>query len=330
MRRYPYKKYLLIVFALFVVLSLPTFFVRGMRHRVFALFSPAIRAGSYTDPELERLTVENRLLRSELEKVRKEQAGELKAIAGHVIYRDPGSWSSSVWIDVGARTDPMIQKNCPVVVGRALIGVIDEVRGKQSRVRLITDVALKPAVRAVRGASQNHHLAEQVKPLLSQLEGRTDLPLTKEEQGALARSLTEFKRRLEGDTVEWYLAKGIVQGAGTPLWRSINSTLRGIGFNYDFPDEKGPARELATGKPIDSTTYPTLPIIQENDLLVTTGMDGVFPEGLLVAEVSKVFPLREGAYTYELEAVPVAGSLDTLQTLFVIPKVGYDPDDESD
>lgn len=71
------------------------------------------------------------------------------------------------------------------------------------------------------------------------------------------------------------------------------------------------------------SSAPAIPIICESDILVTTGMDGVFPPGLRVAEVTRIFPLREGAYTYEIEAVPVVGNLDTLQTVFIIPPVGY-------
>ena len=67
-----------------------------------------------------------------------------------------------------------------------------------------------------------------------------------------------------------------------------------------------------------------IPLIQVHDLLVTTGIDGVFPPGLRVAEVKKVFPLSEGAYTYEIEAIPTAGNLNNLQHVFIIPPVVLD------
>ncbi len=35
-------------------------------------------------------------------------------------------------------------------------------------------------------------------------------------------------------------------------------------------------------------------------------MDGVFPEGLKVARVTKIQALREGDYCYEIEALPLA------------------------
>lgn len=338
MRRYPYKKYLLLVGALFLLLSLPPLFMGSVRGKVFAFFSPAMKLASshLKNSESERLEVENHLLRIEIAKLRSLLEHSMpddpllaKTVAARVIYRDPGSWSSSVWIDVGEWHDPMIQKNSPVVVGRALVGVVDYVGHKQSRVRLISDVGLKPAVRAVRGQAQNMALVEHINPVLRHLSVRKDLPISKDNQMLLGRMLTQFKERLAEDAEGWYLAKGILQGSGAPLWRSVNHTLRGIGFNYDFSDAFGPARELETGKPTDpKSSLPAAPLIKVQDLLVTTGLDGVFPPGLSVAEVTKIFPLKEGAYTYEIEAIPIVENLDSLQTLFVIPPIGYNEEDQ--
>lgn len=305
-------------------MSLPPLFVRGLRGRVFAIFSPLMKTTHSPSQKNEQalLESENHLLRNELNKWynRFEQTPthRSKVLAARVIYRDPASWSSSVWIDVGSASDPIVQKNSPVIVGNALVGMIDYVGKKQARVRLISDMGLKPSVRALRGLPQNMSLVEHLTPLIRHLNHRSDLPLSKEEQSALLKTLTQFKERLSRDYEGCYGAKGILQGGGTPLWRSVNQTLRGIGFNYDFPDEKGPARELTS----------RVPIIAVADLLVTTGLDGRFPEGLAVAEVTQIYPLREGAYTYEIEAIPVAGNLDLLQTLFVIPPVGYDETDQ--
>lgn len=337
MRRYPYKKYLLLVGVLFLLLSLPPIFISYFRGKVIILFSPLMKLSHLTDKKTEegRLEAENHLLRIEIGKLRAlleycrpEDPFVTKAVAAQIIYRDPGFWSSSVWIDVGEKTDPIIQKNSPVVLGRSLVGVIDYVGKKQSRVRLITDVGLKPAVRAVRGHAQNLALVEHIKPILHHLSVRKDLPVSKEDQFALGRLLTQFKERLAEESESWYLAKGVLQGSGTPLWRGRNQILRGIGFNYDFSDEKGPARELVSGTLPSKSTLLSMPILKEGDLLLTSGFDGVFPPGLAVAEVTKIFPLREGAYTYEIEAAPVVGNLDSLKTLFVIPPVGYEVEDQ--
>jgi cell shape-determining protein MreC len=61
------------------------------------------------------------------------------------------------------------------------------------------------------------------------------------------------------------------------------------------------------------------------DLLVTTGMDGIFPAGFWVATVTNVGLLREGACAYEIEAKATAGNLDDLTHVTVLPPVHSEP-----
>ncbi|MEZ5315199.1 MAG: rod shape-determining protein MreC [Chlamydiales bacterium] len=338
MRRYPYKKYLLLLATLFLLLTLPPLLIQAVRGKIFAYLAPAMNMANRGPEDIQhkKLELENHLLRIEIGKLRAIIEQSIpddpllgKAIAGRVIYRDPGTWTSSLWINIGELSGPIIQKNSPVVLGRALVGVIDYVGKKQSRVRLITDVGLKPSVRAVRGYPQNLALAEHITPILRQLNMRRDLPISQEDQHSLQQILVRFRSSLSEGAEGWYLAKGILQGSGAPLWRSNNKILKGIGFNYDFPDAFGPGRDLETGRLIHlPSSLENVPIIQLHDLLVTTGMDGVFPPGLSVGEVTKIHPLKEGAYTYEIESIPAAGNLDGLHTLFVIPPVGYDEADQ--
>ena len=363
MRHQSYKKYIILGGALFLLASLPAFFVEkfrggtiGAASWVFRGASKLLEAKSY---EKERLEGENHLLRIEVGKLRalleqREKIAslhqELKvpglsprrceeieyltgiiclSVPARVIYRDPGSPSSTLWVNVGEETNRVlgrkaVQKNSPVILGRCVVGAVDYVGKKQSRIRLISDVALTPSVRAVRGYQQNMFLAESIEGILRHLSARNDGVISNQEKMRMKTVWEAVKEKISADSSSWYLAKGVLQGAATPLGRSVNHTLRGVGFNYDFPDVEGPARELATGKVMDGqSAIPAIPIILESDILVTTGMDGVFPPGLRVAEVTKIFPLREGAYTYEIEAVPVVGNLDTLQTVFIIPPVGY-------
>lgn len=124
------------------------------------------------------------------------------------------------------------------------------------------------------------------------------------------------------------LAKGELHGSSKPLWRARGQLLHGIGFNYDFPDSAGPARELRTGIPLNSPEEQKgIPLLKVKDLLVTTGMDGVFPAGLHVAKVSHVYNLKEGDYYYEIDAEPTAGNLHDLSIVYVMPPIGYDPND---
>jgi len=289
MRRLSLKPYLFIFATILFVLSISIATTAKLRGAFVAFFKPALNLMGKSEPPssaaLQRMTLENRMLKSELKRLKDHFGDDLgyifymdyDIIPAKVIFRAPGTWDSSLWINVGKTTNAQLGRvvvahNSPVVVGKSVIGVIDYVGEKQSRVRLITDSGLTPSVRAVRT------------------------------QGAVVH----------------HLAKGELQGSGRPLWRTNEHLLRGIGFNYDFADEAGPARDLQGS---------TLPLIQVNDLLVTTGLDGVFPPGLQVAKVTKVLPLREGDYYYELEAKPTANNLDELSYIFVLKPVGYEPED---
>jgi rod shape-determining protein MreC len=195
---------------------------------------------------------------------------QLFSVPAQVIYRDPSSWSSSLWVNVGEENNQalgslVVAKNSPVISEGALVGVVDYVGRKQARVRLITDSALSPSVRAVRGVN------------------------------------------LE----DGYLAKGEIHGSSAPFWRSRGPILKGVGFNYDYPDEEGHSRELKG----------PVPLLKEGDILLTSGLDGVFPPGLRVGFVSWIAPLKEGGYAYEIEVRPAVCNLNDLQTVFILPSL---------
>lgn len=258
------------------------------------------------------------------------RAGELfklvelqgNSILGKVIFREPASWSSSLWINVGEKNNQLVgkkivAKNSPVVVGTAVVGVVEYVGQKRSRVRLITDSGLVPSVRAIRGAEQNSLLNEQIQMLLTTLEARQDILNSRE----VLSLLKQLKSKLFQGGPTLYLAKGELYGSSEPLWRLRNSLLHGVGFNCDFADEEGPARNLYTGKPIDNLEGEArVELIKEGDLLITTGMDGVFPKGLQVAHVVTTHPLREGGCSFDLEAKTVV-HLEDLTFVTVLPPV---------
>lgn len=116
-------------------------------------------------------------------------------------------------------------------------------------------------------------------------------------------------KRKQGEKIS-YLAKGYLKGTGEPLWRSRGRILEGTGFNYDFADEHGKNRDLRAQTPE--------PLLLVGDLLVTTGMDGLFPPDLEVAIVTEIKTLREGDYFYEIKATPSAGKMEELGLLFVL------------
>ena len=127
-----------------------------------------------------------------------------------------------------------------------MVGVIDLIHKTQSRVRLITDNRLTVAVRAARGKQQDHFLLEQLNALIFSLEKSTNSTCSHEMQEAIS-ALTRLKAQFIPVDQNMYLAKGELQGTGRPLWRSCGSLLKGTGFNYDFSDKEGPARDLRSG-----------------------------------------------------------------------------------
>lgn len=274
-----------------------------------------------SDSLLEQMIGKFNQLSTQKEEFFQRRKGELlrliddysQAVSAKVIFRDPASWSSSFWVNVGERTNRMlgrkvVAKNSPVVIGSAVVGMVEYISENRSRVRLISDSGVVPSVRTIRGMEQNRFLLEHVEALLLALEHRNDLPES-------VQTLNSLKEVLSRPEESFYLAKGELYGTSTPLWRSRGTMLHGVGFNYDFADEEGPARHLSSKEP---------PLLKTGDLLITTGMDGVFPAGLRIAQIVKIHNLKEGASSYDLEAKIAAGDLGDLAYVFVLPPIESD------
>lgn len=318
----------------------------------FFLFAAPSRSLSSKTNEIEKLQVENQRLRSQLERfqhwlltdkqleeewkqlltLKGEDAFferrsrylkeiiqlQLDAIPAKVVFREPATWSSTIWLNVGEKDNlalgrQVVAKNSPVIIGKTIVGVVEIVTNNRCSVRLITDHLLSPSVRVVRGGEQNRSLVEKVNSLLPVLKIREELTGAKE----LAKILKAFKEQIPVEERALYLAKGELHGTGAPLWRVLGPKLKGIGFNYDFEDEEGPARNLRMGN-YEGSDQPQ-PLIKTGDLLVTTGMDGIFPPDLHVGVVSKIFPLHEGGCSYDLEVSLVDFNLNDLSEVFVLP-----------
>lgn len=359
MKRQTYRPYLFLGIFFLGILNLPLGWTNGGRASVVSFassFSMGSNASTTTPPELEKLLIrkQNKTLRSRLlseERVehqlkklksfeilgekkseaffkRRQQAAEvllnleLYSLFAQVIYRSSASWNSTLWINVGERDNVSLQEkivsvNSPVLKGQHLIGVVEYVGKTKSRVRLLTDSTLIPSVRVARGGSENREILELLEILLQQLSLRDDT----HEEFAVLESL---KQRLDQGLNERYLAKGELYGTSSPLWRGCSSTLKGIGFNYDFSDEEGATLELRSGKPLDRLSgKEEVALIKKGDLLVTTGMDGVFPSDLPVALVSSIELLKEGAVAFEIEAKLCAGNLHNLHDVTVLPPLSF-------
>lgn len=231
------------------------------------------------------------------------------SLSANVIYREPANWGSSIWIDVGSNHNKILGKvivavDSPVIFGDHLIGVIEKVDKRKSLVRLITDSKISPSVRCVRGYEHEAIIQNSLSKLKNLLALQED-----ERYNGIIAAIEECK---ESETeVTDYCAKGFLQGSSYPIWRGRSIELQGIGFNYDFGDEEGAPRLLHEAE--KSTLF------QKGDALLTTGMDGVFPPNLLVAFVSKVMPLKEGAVSCELRATIALPEFSDLRKVSVLP-----------
>lgn len=385
MRRISYRPYLFLLLFFFSVMSVSQNASERIRSLVVCSLAPCWRSFNFLKEEasilltlplpearssdaceIERLSLENQLLHSQMQSVRewllfedriqeqveryklfsqadfddlfwkeffKRRSQELchsldlqmSGLPAKVIFREPVSWSSTLWINLGEKDNQklnkkIIGKNSPVLLGISIVGVVEFVGDYQSRVRLITDSRLVPSVRACRGSEQNRYLLEHVEALTFALESREDLFVSQDERTVLTHRLNLLKNALLKQTGDFYLAKGELHGTSHPLWRSRNQVLKGIGFNYDFPDIEGPARDLRSGKPYEmSKKRESLTLLKPGDLLITTGLDGIFPPGFRVGIVSSVQTLKEGGSSYDIEAVATAGNLDLLTHVFILP-----------
>lgn len=344
-----YASYFLFSAFLFLLLNLPMPFVEGLRGKVlFANGRFSHKRLLDGEEELLQLKIENKKLKDDLEEVRNWVAAqdriethvkqiedliqtkayskfyqrrirdllvllqkEVYSVEAKVIFRDLGFWGSGFWIDRGEKENrdlntKIIAKNSPVLFGESLIGVIEIVEEKRSYVRLITDSGLTPAVRAVRGGEQNFPLLQNITLLEEELHCQDHLATS-----GLIHELASMKKILEQNGEALYLAKGELRGSSYPLWRSRSPVLKGVGFNYEFSDEEN----------IAHTIHDKLkkPLLQVGDLLITSGLDGLFPQGLFVATVSKIFPLKEGDFAYEIEALLTAGNLDHITHVQIYP-----------
>lgn len=295
--------------ALICLFLLPFGFVQKTR-RLFSrcLVSYGKVSFEASDSELDR---ENKFLRRLVDDLSEELLKQkalsthfpqerLLFLPAHVICRDPALWSSFLWIDVGLEANEqlgkeVVAKNSPVVSGSCLVGIVEQVERKRALVRLITDEQLISSVRVVPKGETSLRISVAAS-LLSRA-----LLMCRSEMPAL-----EQTRRLqkEMETISIPLQKneptilGELRGAKSPLWRGKTTSLQGNYFHTSA---------------LDSLQ------IEEGALLVTSGLDGLFPEGLLVGKVTSLEKQREGVPAISLVAEVAAGDLSALRVVHVLP-----------
>ncbi len=263
--------------------------------------------------EAENLLLRTALLRlQDEEQLRRTMVPE--SVLAHLIYQDRYPAHQGCWVDVGSEDNTRLGRdvvvpNAPVVVGHFLIGLVDEVFPRQSRIRLLSDPAVRPAVRAARGHVQQVCLAQHLDEVMQ--EAPSDMPRM------VVEYLEQWKAQLGASSPELLLAKGVLEGH----YAGQERILRGTGFNCYLPDDLAPARELRSGRVVGEGQATAQPLIRKGDILITTGMDGVFPMGLLVARVVYIEPLIEGDCYYQLQAEWLAPPLDGLHVVSILPPV---------
>jgi|GEM_PF-1330021 len=329
----------LIIFLLILltIVGLPSDMSQGMQYRLAASIStfwkPFHRKGKALDPAKKKEATDFLYCAAEKKEEAKKQAQEVlqdlfvkKALTGKVLFRTPQSYNSTLWIDIGSDDNPdgslIIQKNSPVLHGDIVIGVVEYVDKKTSLVRLITDSSLTVAVRVARGDQSEHNLVSACDDVSGAIKEERVNCLSEKEKEVLQLLLEKMKNETAEKTPSNYLAKGELHGTGEPLWKVKSHRLIGVGFNYDFQDRYGESRDLRTGQIHDRdhehATSKNTPLIQVDDILVTSGLDGIFPEGLKVAQVLQIEPLQEGASSYEIQAEPLAKDLFDLENVIVL------------
>lgn len=295
------KPYAILVLAIGIISMSPKSLQLALRHQFikplipFAHFLPHKQQTNYT-----------------LSKIQHKSIEYIPSFPGSsvakIIYRNPTNWNECFWVKLDSKNKDQVALGSPALHKNTLIGMVDYIGKTQARVKLLTNSNLTVSVRVARGNSQYQDLFSHVNALLSYR--------LIEESPQIKTPLLELKNQLLKAPQNVFLAKGEIFGSSQPLWRSGSKILMGRGFNASFEDHLSVARDLKTGK--NNSEKKAIPLIEPDDLLITTGLDGVFPEGLITARVLTVDPLEEGAYYYSLTAAPIMTDLDELGYIEII------------
>lgn len=311
MKKSAFFSYVLLSFFLFVLLNIP---IEKQLSLKGALISSIGSSEPCDSSEVSALKAENSRLREDLS-LYQIDSFSYHSLRARVVLREPISFGHFLWINRGRKDDPeekILLKKSPVLSADTLIGIVEEVQQKRSLVRLITDPKLPVSVRAIRGGKEEQWLAAKIGECRRLIQEKGSSFTSKEEWRQCLKSLEELEEQLPQER-SFFLAKGLLLGVGDPQWRRRRSTLKGIGFNYDHPDEEGGPWDLRSG------TCFAFSLIQAGDLLVTTGLDGVFPKGLPVAVVTQIDTLKEGAYAFSLFARPAIDFFDEIEQVEILP-----------
>jgi rod shape-determining protein MreC len=256
MNRSSIAGYAFLAFTVFVLISIPPKNMHRLRAKlVTKALNFTEKSNHYFEPKnkklLEKVSAlkeENTSLRLILNTTSTDNLSNSEAIMAKVVFRDPAFWSSSIMINKGFSDSPQIQKNCPILSSGYLIGVIEEVFPKISKVRLITD--------------KNMQISVKKKGFI---EHEDDLGLN----------------------------MGTMKGSNSVEVRYRFKQVDGVFFSRN---------------------------IQSQDILVTSGLDGVFPEGLPVAKIIEV-KISDEEVEFPFKAQVCAPDIKYLKHVTILPSL---------
>ncbi len=160
------------------------------------------------------------------------------AIIAQVSFQTSSPWTHVLWIDKGSKTPDLpfqLQRNAPVLVGSTLVGLVDFVGNYSSRIRLISDPSIHPSVRVARGGYVPRQTVFMAQGLHKMLQKNPSIMPSEPLAHKLSALLEILIENTKQETT-LRLAKGELQGCESP---NDPFLLKGIRFNYKYPDEKG-------------------------------------------------------------------------------------------
>lgn len=295
------KPYAILILAIGIISMSPKSLQLTLRHQFIKPFVPFAHFLPHKQPTLPSIS------KAVHKQIDYEPTFPGSAVA-KIVFRNPTNWNECFWIKLDSKNRDRVFLGSPALYKNTLVGMVDFIGKTQARVKLITNSNLTVSVRVARGSSQYQDLFSHINAMLS-YHLVDELP-------ELKNPLLSLKNTLLQSPQNVFLAKGEIFGSSQPLWRSGNKILMGRGFNASFEDSMSLARDLKTGK--NAHEKDGVALIKPDDLLITTGLDGIFPEGLVTARVLTVDPLEEGAYYYSLSAAPIVADLDELNYVEII------------
>lgn len=229
---------------------------------------------------------------------------KISAMQAKIICRDPSSWGSFVWVNVGERDNAaagivVVAKNSPVITGNYLVGVVEEVLSKRSLVRLITDRHCVPSVCGLQGGGEYRLLSDQIDRLVATFDLYPGMALS----ANFLQDLYTLRKQLNSSFGEERYALGNVRGMSLPLWSQGGRSLEGFGFHVPRSWKSVGEKDC---------------LLQKGDLLVTSGKDGIFPENLFVGKVTKIASFEEGALSYNIDAQTIIPKWDQLKYVLIL------------